>query len=60
MMKVFTERQWNSFPKDKKGHVTGDFNPKRLPGRLIGRRTLILGNHMLIEGVHFVVDESLV
>ena len=59
-MRVFTEEQWHSFPKGKKGHVRYEWRRDGKKCRLIGMRTLVVGNQMLIEGVHFRIDESLV
>lgn len=60
MRRTYTERQWNEFPKDKKGRVTHEYRADGKRPTLIGYRTLHIGNRMLIEGVDFVIDYSLV
>ncbi len=59
-MKTLTEKQWNSIKPSMKGRVSHAFDRNGLAQRLIGRRTLIIGGRMLIEGIQFVIDESLI
>ncbi len=72
-MHVYTEEQWNSFPKNKRGRVDRDasfeygknrgFGIRPVTVRpnspLVGRRTLYLCNRMLIECIDFKIYESL-
>ena len=72
MLKI-TEKEWKQTPKGRKGHVTRDvsfeYRPGRHPGTvrviehqngsLEGRRTLVRGGRLLVEGVDFVFCESM-
>lgn len=60
MVRKYTEKQWNEFPSEKKGRVTHEYRADGKRPTLIGYRTLHIGNRMLIEGVDFVIDYSLV
>lgn len=72
-MKVFTERQWQELPESRRGRVSHDTTfrytanrfghvvAKAVPnGPYVGRRTLVMGRRLLIEGVDFEIEESLV
>ena len=65
-MVFLTKRQWESIRPERKGRITHDFNPGRLPGRGIGLSTILLGfdgpdgefilAKEFVEGLDFVID----
>ena len=57
---TLTDSEWGSIPDNMKGRIRGDYNPGRLPGIMVGNRTLKVGKKMLIEGIDFTIEYSLI
>lgn len=57
---VLTEDEWARIPSRMKGVIRGDYNPGHQPGHMLGSKTLKVANRMLIEGMDFEIEYSLI
>ena len=69
-MLYLTESQWDGVRAERKGRITHDYNPGRLPGRGVGLNTILLGVDgpdgefslvkEFVEGFDFVIDGHII
>lgn len=57
---VITDDEYMSLPEAMRGQIKGDYNPRRMPGRFLGNRTIRLSKKTLIEGIDFEIEYSLI
>ena len=57
---VITDDEYMSLPEAMRGQIRGDFNPRHMPGRFLGNRTIRLSKKTLIEGIDFEIEYSFI
>lgn len=59
-MIVYTESQWRELDDSKKGRITHEYASKGRTPRYKGSKTLMAQRRMLVEGIDFRIDYSLI
>lgn len=57
---TLTQSEWDRIPSRMKGMIKGDYNPGHMPGQMLGSKTLRVANRVLIEGMDFEIEYSLI